>query len=268
MSGSRAGWQPAGVNARLSWIVLLVCALAVLVPRAGGQALEPAEVPPPPTFGVRDASGVYQRDPETLRRMSDQLRQLREAHGFSIYVVVEPVLMSETPASLANRLQQAWLPAGDGIVVVYEADTGRLGLGRRFEDDPLRGDESPATVPAHHLVGLVSGALHAVDPEQPRDDYLEVLVAALTETFTEYFRDREAPPPPGRSLRLSLALVGGMAGLALVALAARWLVRRVDRTETVILRFPVVDRPERLGAPFGGGAVSSRRFGGNGDRRP
>jgi hypothetical protein len=244
----------------LEWAWLL--ALPLVAQDFSGWSSD-EKVPPPPPFGVSDASGVYARDPEALRRMSDALRQLQNRHGYTIHVVVEPILISETPTERAIRFQNAWLPHGNGLVIVYESDSRDMGMGRWPDFNPADPSDRPL-VPANDVIAVLSQVERAIPPDLPAEKHLEALVLGLVDGFTRYFTRQEEPATAERSLRSGLVVVGLACSAVLLAMGVAWQVRRGDRRSTLRFLFPDVGIPERLGAPFGGGTVTSRRFRGNG----
>lgn len=227
---------------------------AAMMPSAAGEAL-PASLAHPPESGVSDAGGLFRRDAAALERICGMIRQLKDDHGYRIYVVAEPVLISTTASDLAARLQDEWLPDGNGLVVVFESDGRSLGFGRDVrekQDATISG----ALVPTHETAAVLREAMARTDEGLAPMTYLETLVGNLVSGFDVYFERRAAPPPPGRSLRFALLMTGGLALLALGAIAVGALSRMPSVAGSRALRFPTVDQPERLGAPSGGRVVS------------
>ena len=213
----------------------------------------------PPADRVSDLNGFFDRDPGAIRRITEKIRQLEATHGFRIYVVAEPVLINNTAPDLAARLQQEWLPGGNGLVVVYEGESRTLGIGRNIAplpEPPIR----PGHLPTHETDALVREALAATDSQLPKDEFLETLVGNLVSRFNDLFERREAPPPRAKSLRTGLLVLGLLALFSLTAIAVGALTRLKSMSPAKTLLFPKVDRPERLGAPCGGQVVS-RSFG-------
>jgi hypothetical protein len=215
--------------------------------------------PKAPESGIRDDGGFFNRAPDTLARISDKLRKLEADHGFRIFLLVEPVLIATNAPDLAAQLQESWLPAGGGLVVVYEADTRNLGFGRDPGESPAGGD-TIREIPAHETVSILQRAQDATDPKLDTAAYIETLMGKLVAEFDSYFKRRATPPPAGRSLRIGLLTIGALTLLALVAIIVGSLTRLPSVAGPRTWRFPVVDRPERLGAPCGGGNVTTRRF--------
>lgn len=216
-------------------------------------------VPRPPDFGIRDESGFFNRNAGATKRISDQLRKLEAEHGFRIYLMVEPVLIATNAPELAAQLQQYWVPEGDGLVVVFESDNRGLGFGRDMGGPPHE-KAAAGSVPTHEAAAILARAKDATDPNLAPEAYIESLMTNLVDEFTIYFEKRAAPIPATRTLRLGLLTVGALTLLALGAIAVGSLVRLPSMAARKIYRFPVVDRPERLGAPCGGGNVTTRGF--------
>lgn len=227
---------------------------AVMTPSVSGEDL-PGKLAHPPESGVLDEGGLFQRDSAALERIRGKVRQLENDYGYRMYVVVEPVFISTTPTELAALLQDAWLPDGNGIVLVYESDSRSLGFGRDVREKP-ESAISEALVPTHETAALLREVVDQTDAGLAPAAYLETLVVNLARGFDGYFKRRAAPPPPGRSLRFALLTIGGLALLALGAIAVGALSRMQSVAGSRSLRFPSVDQPERLGAPSGGGVVS------------
>ena len=242
-------------------MAILVCWAAWVIPAHGQELpewLSKNGVPQPPDFGIRDEGGFFSRDSGAFKRISDQLRKLEADHGYKIYLMVEPVLIGTTASETAAKLQQVWLPNGDGMVVVFEADSRSLGIGRDQKTTP--DIHNPKTlIPTHETAALITRAVDAVDAKLAPEAYIEALTGKLVEETTGYFNRRDAPLPAGRLLRIGLLIVGALTLLALLGVALGWLVRNSTMAEVHSFRFPVVNQPERLGAPCGA-SVTARRF--------
>jgi len=223
------------------------------------ESLSQNGLPSPPEFGVMDKNGVFAKNSAVVRRISNRLRKLDEDHGFRIFLVVEPVLLSTSAPELAAQLQQAWLPGGDGLVVVFEADNRSPGFGR-----DIGGINKPSTpfvqVPTHETAAILRNTIDSTDRTLASEAYVEALIDNLANQLDDYFKRQAAPVPTARSLRLGLLTVGALTLLALGAIGVGSLTRLRSMAGVQTYRFPVVDRPERLAAPSGGGNVSTRRF--------
>lgn len=218
----------------------------------------------PPASGVLDESRILGRDPERVKRIAEMIRKLATNHGYKIYAVVEPVLIGTTAQEQATELRRKWLPDGDGIVIVFESDSRTLGIGQNLVENPDR-PEIPKHVPSYETTAIISRALTAVDGKLDAENYLESAVTKLAAEFDAYFIRRSEPPPKERSVRIVLLVVGGIALLCLCLIGAGALVRHSSMARVRSFRFPLVDRPERLGAPCGG-SVTARRFSKRGPR--
>jgi hypothetical protein len=203
---------------------------------------------PVPDRQVNDLNGFFGNDPEVIRRIAVKLWQLQADHGYRIYVVVEPVLMSDNAPRLAAMLQKNWLPDGNGLVIVYEGDSRSLGIGRNVA--PMEAS-APPMLTTHQTDALLHAAVAATDPVLPPVEFMEALVDNLTREFNGFFERRDAPPPQVRSLRRGLLVVGLLALLALAVIGVCALTRLKSMTPARTLWFPELERPERLGAPCG-----------------
>lgn len=222
-----------------------------------------AGVPPPPEFGVRDDTNFLGKDSGAKRRISDRLRKLEDARGYRLFLIVEPVLIGTSAPEFAEELRAAWLPKGEGMIIVFEANTRALGIGQDLAAG-IDLDKPRTGIPNHEASTVVTKALRdAGDPKHDPAAFIEALTVRIADGIDDYYRRRAAPPPPGRSLRVSLLLVGGVALLTLGGLLAAHFTRRAGFGSAAEFRFPESDRPERLGAPFGGGHIASRSFAGN-----
>jgi hypothetical protein len=212
-----------------------------------------------PAERVSDRNGFFRSDPGAIRRMTDKIRRLEATHGFRIHVVAEPVIINDTAPGLAARLQQEWLPQGNGLVIVYEGDSRSLGIGRNVASPPEAANRR-GHLPTHEMDALVREAQAATDPQLPKDEFLEALVGNLVNGFNACFERREAPTPRAKSLRTGLIMLGLIALLSLTAIAVGALTRLKSMSPVPTRYFPQVDRPERLGAPCGSQVVG-RSFG-------
>jgi hypothetical protein len=237
--------------------MLAMFSIAATRAQDGPEALDKWNPPPPPpAAGLMDDGGLFQRNPSIAAHIEELLAGLHERHDFRIYLVVEPVIITSTPPDLAESLRLAWLPDGNGIVVVYETDTRSLGIGRRMTEDPA--GEGPR-VPTHVSAVIINEVLAATDKSLPTEEYLEALATNLTKAFDEHFQRRAIGPPREQSWKLALTVVAVAAALGLCAIAVAALARLKSVRGERTFHFHPVDRPERLQAPSGA-AVSSIRF--------
>lgn len=254
------------------WIFLLFCWLG---PLALGQTrlLDPPLLAnetagEAPADGVLDNAGIFRRNPAQLMNITERLRQLREEHGFLVYVVIESLLVQGNGQTTANNLRNRWIPDGNGLVFVFEVDTRRLSLGQRLEQNFDPAGKRETQIPSYETNAILSGAVTDIDRSADPELFLETFLVRMTDGLNNYFRRKADPVPEGRTVRLGMVIVGASAALALIGLGAAWLLRKSDRTGGgKCFFFPETETEERLGAPYGGGNVSSRRFGTGGAER-
>ena len=225
--------------------------------QTGHLALDKWNPPPPaPARGLMDDGGLFQRNPSIAEKIEDRIKSLAEHHGFHIHLVVEPSIMTATPPDLAERLRLAWLPDGDGIVVVYESDSRSIGIGRQMMEDPAAGGPR---VPGHVSEAIINGVLAATDRSLPSETYVETLAANLTEAFGDHFRRRAIGPPREQSGKLAMAVMAVVAAFGLLGAGVAALTKLKSVRGIRSFHFPPVEKPERLQAPAGA-SVTSRAF--------
>jgi hypothetical protein len=147
----------------------------------------------PPDFGILDESGFFNRNSGAFKRISEQIRKMEQDHGYRIYLVVEPVLIATSAPEMAAELQQAWVPDGNGLVIVFESDSRHLGVGR----DLTGSAENPLRVPSHELTARLNRALEAADPKLAAEAYIENLVEKVTGELDAYEADPKVRPRRG-----------------------------------------------------------------------
>lgn len=250
-------------------MAIFICCVAWIVPGSGQSLpewLAKDGAPKPPDFGIRDQGGFFSKDSGAFKRISDRLRKLEEERGYKIFLMIEPVLIGTNATQLAAELRQLWLPDGPGMVVVFESDSRTLGIGRDLTVLPeMTGPVG--LIPTHETAALIDRAVAEVDATLAPEPFIEGLMGNLVAGCEDYFSRRAAPLPAGRSLRISLLVIGALALLALGGIGMAWFVRNSGMADVRSFRFPAVDRPERLGAPCGTN-VTTRRFATKSSLRP
>lgn len=212
----------------------------------------------PPSFGVLDRDGFFYRNPSALERISTQIRNLDHDHGYMVYLVVESVLLASSASDRASELQREWLPRGNGLVIVYEADSRDLGIGRDLTSPPATSPDR-TLIPSFESSAILSKALTATDRELAPDAFLETFVIKVVSGTSAYLQSRATPPPADRTLKLGLLVLGTFAVLGLGVIGVGSLLRHPALAGPGRYRFPAVDASERLGAPAGA-EVTTRSF--------
>ncbi len=234
----------------------------ILVLQSHGQVLPETSAPngvqAPPVFGVLDSGGFFNRNPGALKRISEQLRKLEHDRGYMVYLVVESVLIASSATERAAELRQAWVPDGNGLVVVFETDSRSLAIGRDLVDQPST-TKNLARVPTYETTAILSRAMGDTDPRVAPEVYLEALMGKISAEFDGYFKRRDTQPSAARSMKITLLVIGTLALLGLGAIGLGGLMRHSRIAGVQSFRFPAVNLPERLKAPCGG-SVTARRF--------
>lgn len=241
------------------WKTLLLIALSFIWATSNSPAQDMNPKSPAP--GVKDESRFFSKDSGAQARITQQIRQLDQKRGFKIYLVVERVLLSGTPSDYASELRRTWLPDGDGLVLVYEADSGQLGVGREILITPDQKPD-PRRIPVNELDSILSSVLvPTIDATNARvapEANLETIVTGLTNSVEAYYKKLEAPPPEGRALKIGFLILGIISIFGLIAIGIGSLMRFYGASSTKRFQFPSVNLPERLGAPCGASVIASR----------
>jgi uncharacterized membrane protein YgcG len=263
MIGPVVGW------AQGHWL-LLGCLLLALRPAAGqspgsgGGFFADFPTTPPASY-VLDEADLFRHDTASLRRISERLAGFDTRHRMPIYLVVYAGLIGTTAAQRAVDLHKAWLGERYGFVLVFDSDSGDLGLGRPFEPDRAVANEAARAaatgrIPSYELLEIMLRVNERMESAADRVQHLDRMTNGIVNEFEACLERLEAPASRAERLRFGLIVVGVIAGIALVALVAtRWW-SQAEAHAGRAYRFPSVLVGQRLGAPYGGGRVSSRQF--------
>jgi len=250
------------------WLLVAVCSLAAL-PWVGAQVATPGgfgaqdQSAPPPSF-VLDDDDLFRSDSKTLREIRDRLGEFYDRHELPVYLAVYAGLIGSTPGERAEELRREWLGERYGFVMVYDTDTGELGLGRSLETCSDGADGDPATeigrIPSYELIEVMLKVRENLGDNSDRIAHLDTLTKQLVTEFDACLERLEAPPRRGPMLMFAFAVIGAIAAMALVAMFAASWISRADEQSSRTLKLPDVLVGQRLGAPCGGGRISSREF--------
>ncbi len=250
------------------WIVktiFMALALLMLKNQALGldEFLPKKDLPSAPSSGIYDPDGYFKSDPESQKRISERLQKLSRERGYQIYLVVQPTFIGATVAERAAELRQAWSPDGNGLVIYYEVDSRNLGIDRDLSGGSGSANNTAAGVPSYQTTAILKGVMDSISsiskPQAGQNAVLEAITTRLVDGFEAYFASRAVKPSGGRNLRIGLLVLGVLAVFALAAMLLVSVMRHGASAPIQRYRFPVVDRPERLGAADGS-AVTTHRF--------
>lgn len=241
------------------WKTLLLIALSFVCAAIQSPAQDMG--PRAPALGVKDESGFFSKDSGAQARITQQIRQLDQKRGYKIYLVVERVLLSGTPSDYASELRRTWLPDGEGLVLVYEADSGQLGVGREILVTPDQKPD-PRRIPVNELDSILSSVLlptiGSTNARVAPEANLEAIITGLTASVEAYYKRLETPTPEGRGLKIGALILGIVSVFGLIAIGVGSLMRFYGASNAKRFQFPPVNLPERLGAPCGASVIASR----------
>ncbi len=246
--------------------------LWVLLPVAPALAQdeEEAPLPPAPQNLVLDKARLFARQPESLKKVGAALATLEQKHGYRLYFVIyDSLIGARSLEQQAEALRVKWLGEDPGAVLLLESDSFKWVFAQA---PPLQQEGEPGQmVQRDRPTGLGD-----LDKENLRRTLRPALLpfenkdrAAFAETLGPgaaaeigLMLDKRAASPtgPGRTTMMLLA-IGVIAALGLVALLVGAALKSWEARSKERFVFPKVSVGTRLGAPYGGGKVSTREFG-------
>lgn len=231
------------------------------------QEADDFTAPPPPADGILDEARIFTRAPERHQAVAEALAALEEKHGFPFYFVLYSSLYGRNLEDRAHALQKAWLGDSPGMVVVLETDSRNFRQSQAaFESDQVPGGKSLPVAGPKELaptdLGAIGRSMEAsLRQASSSEDYAERLAIGLTSGISKVLDERAAAPEGSTRGRLVLLAVGFGAAAGLIALLVVAGLKRAEARALERFVFPKATVGTRLGAPFGGGKVSSRSFG-------
>jgi len=247
---------------------IIVALLLLLGTALSGRAQEENFVPPPPPEDrVLDESRVLARDGERRREIVAALEELEAKHGFRIYYVLYSSLYGRSLNERARQLQMAWLGDKPGLVMVLETDSRTY---RFAMPAPLQKEIGPGTkleMPESTDISLldlsivVRGLEGSLMTAEDSADYAKRLATGVAAGVSAVFDEQAARPegvPKGRMVVLAIGVIAATGLVALLVVAG---LKRAEAKSLQRYVFPKITVGTRLGAPYGGGKVSSRSFG-------
>lgn len=223
--------------------------------------------PPPPADGILDEARMFVRSPERHQAIAKALAALEEKHRFPFYFVLYSSLYGRNLDDRAHALQAAWLGDSPGIVLVLETDSRHLAVGQAASkpDEVPAGESLPVAGPKElapsDLVAIGRGMEESLRQAATTDEFAERLATGMAAGISKLLDERAAAPEGKTRSRLVLLAVGFGAAAGLISLLVVAGLKRAEAKALERFVFPKATVGTRLGAPFGGGKISSRSFG-------
>lgn len=252
---------------RMRGVVAALLAAWALVAGVFAQD-EDFAAPPAPADGILDEARMLQRDPARHRALAESLAELEAKHGFRMYYVLYDTLISSSAGERAMKLQKAWLGDKPGIVLVLETDRGIFRFGQALPKQekigPIESLErpDPSSLSAFALADIIRNIEPVLKEAKDRGEFSEKLGIGVAQGILKELDKRAAEPKDNTRLRMIILAIGLLAGTGLVALFVVAGLKRAESKSRERYVFPKVNVGIRLGAPYGGGKISSRSFGG------
>jgi hypothetical protein len=239
-----------------SWWQRMVVALVLWMLVSPVIASE--SLPAAPGGMVLDEAGLFDRDPEGLAKISSRLLELRDEHDLDVYLVVYGGLLDTTLEKRTQQLYDLWIGReNDGLVVVWDSDTGLLDFGiptAGYYD--IDGEGGPVTrLPDHRLRPVLNEVMASVEGIEDKPAYVDRLSVVLVTRLGWMLRkDQPQGGVSAGSVAIATVLVGGALGM--LGLWAGKLLRNSEVEAARECYFPDVLVGARLGAAFGGGRIA------------
>lgn len=245
--------------------MMLLASCCLVIPAVAQIDLSPEKVlPAAPPNHVLDQADVFREKPEQLAELSATLASIQQKHGYQVYFAVYYNILDGSVQGRADELYRAWLKEEKrGLVIVIQRDPavdGQNVAASYFQGTGLERDSEPGVIPDREMNGIIRAALgKRADSSDPAVRCNAVL-AGVEEGMDDYFAIAPAKWSDAANLKMMAVLLGVIAVLAI----GGWLVwRRLNASEEKsqqYFTFPMVDVAQRLGAPYGGGWGSEKRF--------
>ena len=251
---------------RVRGIIFVLLLLAGIA--APGRAQDDDFVPPPPPEDrLLDVSRVLARDEERRQAIVAALAELEAKHGFRIYYALYSSLYGRSLNERARQLQEAWLGDKPGLVLLLETDSRTyrfaMPVPRPREIEPGTKLEMPESSDLSLLDlsivdrGLEGSLMTAGDSAE----FAKRLGTGVATGVSAVFDQQATRPAGGNRSRMILLAIGLISVAGLVALLVVAGLKRAEARSLERYVFPKISVGMRLGAPYGGGKISSRSFG-------
>lgn len=231
------------------------------------QDLHEDVLPDPPAGRILVEGRLFQTEPDKLSELSARLTKLSERTGYETYVVIYDSLLTSDVKERSRRLQRSWIGDRPGVVLVVESDSLTYDMGWVRTPPVMDGAGEPVAVmgesdlaPQEQIRIINAMAAGPPSGEERRDQQVESLLRTFVTELERSFRTMEAEGEGRWNVRVLVLGVGLMATMILIALLVGAWMKRSERRAGERLVFPGVTVGMRLGAPCGGGKISSRSF--------
>lgn len=246
------------------FVAMLLLAGFAMPARAEDEAFTP---PPAPEDRLHDESRVLARDEDRRREILDALAALEAKHGFRLYFVLYDSLYGRSLEDRARDLQEAWLRDQPGMVMVLETDSRTFRFSMppppEREIEPGTRLEMPRATDLSQLElsNVVRGLEGSLKTAGEGAEFALRLGTGVAGGVSSVFDEQAARPDSVDKGRLILLAIGLFAVAGLVALLVVAGLKRAEARSLERYVFPKISVGIRLGAPYGGGKISSRNFG-------
>lgn len=249
--------------------LLSLWTLLLAVPAFAQDDEEEIRIPPAPPNLILDEARLFAREPARLQATATALASLEEKHKYRLYFAIYDSLIGRSLEEQAKTLQEKWLGTQPGAVLVLEADSFKWVYGQAppIEQEAGPGQKVQRDRPTH-LSEIDKDNIHrelreALMPSVNKDRaaFAETLGSGAAREIGALLDQRAASAAGAGGSQMVLLAIGLIAAVGLIALLVVAALKRVEARAKERYVFPKVAVGLRLGAPYGGGKVSTREFG-------
>ncbi|MFK7910007.1 MAG: hypothetical protein AB8F34_05325 [Akkermansiaceae bacterium] len=228
------------------------------------------KIPQIPENYILDDTGFFRDHPEKLAEIRAVLQSTYQKHKYPVYVVICYSVFEGDLQNKANELHRAWIgEQANGMVLVYQRDPVADGSnpaiafyqGSEIEGQSLVSELPDNLIPKRDTEVLLANVFRDLKaPPEQAMDYVMGIVSGIERELDTYFKVEPPKWNDSSNLRMMAIFAGTVAGLALLGMLFWKIFARADTRSSQSYYFPDVKTGRRLGAPYGGGWVSERKF--------
>ena len=220
----------------------------------------------PPSDRVVDFGEVFSPDSAAKKDLSRRLDDLYARYQFSVYYIVYSGVIGSNVSRKASEFRDRWLGADkEGLIFVCDTDLKRIAYAlTKVDSFPLDGS-NPTWKVTDREISQTMVEMGKIDTTgMDEEEYL----GAVGLNLVDALESRLKPMPKAKGKNTGGILGAVAAAALLMGLAVWWISKKSGSAAEAFEKsaFPTIEIPNRLGAHFGGGAVSEISF--QAPRRP
>ncbi len=232
---------------------LLLCCLCFTHAASSALAQQDAPPPAPPDFILDDARVVSD---DVRAALSAEIKEFHAATGCQLFVATTTFLQNTTARDRADKLNEAWIKGGPGVVIVYDRASAAHAV------SPT--DGMWARYPTPSLVETFREITNKLREENAKiaeslPQTTRLLMSRVVQMEKIQQRQNQILVP-GRERWLAILFVVALSFGIFALSFIKERVRKNDAIKAVQFFFPEVEAVKRYGAQYGGGVIAELSF--------